>query len=87
LIDEAAQALEFFKARDLVLLFDEARALFKQHLQDSGELQPWHEFSKKMGSGVLDEQHDGLTTRFFAALQNLPATRVEKIRRTPRLFV
>lgn len=87
LLDEVAQALEFLEAKQLQDLFTEARTIFEQQFQDTQALPPLHEFAKTMGHGVLNEQHDGLATRCFDALQELSALRVAKVRQAPNLFI
>lgn len=86
LLDEIAQALEFFEAKELLGLFAEARKILDQHFPGAAPLPPWSEFAQVMGFGVLEGQHDSLTTRCFDALQELSALRVAKVRQAPNLF-
>jgi hypothetical protein len=87
LTDEIAHALDFFGAEELNALFGQARSVFAQHLPSSGELPPWPEFAQVMGASVLEEKHSGLGTRFGEAMESLPAMRVSRVRKAPRLFV
>lgn len=87
LLDEVTQALEFLEAKKLQALFAEARMVLEQQFREASALPPWHEFAKTMGHGALDEQHDGLATRCYDAIQELSALRVAKVRQAPNLFV